>query len=534
MKNKAFTLIELLGVIVILSVLAVITVPLITSSITSSKQNLHDRQIEMIKNAAERYVTDNALTFNDNQVCVKTLKEEGYLKSESILDPNDQKREIDGCVKVNKTDNKYEYEYISICNLYVSSSGNDSTGTGYESKPYATIEKAYNVAEEKCTINLVNNITLSNTIIFNQNKNITLTGKDNAQKAITRSPSYKELIINNKSGTLTLKSITLNGNNVQSTNSMIKNSGRLLLKSNTKILYNISSSPIITNTSTLNIEETKINNNEFKGSNSGIIKNSGTITIKSGTFNANKSNAGGLIYNTNSVIINDGEFKNNNAVNGAVVQNRGTLTINNGTFNNNKALSSGGAVDNSQTVTVNNGTFSSNTAENGGAFNNTDVLTIHKGTISNNIAKKNGGAIADFRRLTIDDASITNNEANIGGGIYVGKTSNSSLNKTIIYSNKANESGGGIAVDNNQELKIKSLTKIDSNSAKVNGGGIYITNSSGTVTINDAIIKNNIANNQDGGICSNNGKVTTTNSSFICHNNSPRNSFDKSYSSLCN
>lgn len=533
MNNKAFTLTELLGVIVILSILAVITVPLITGSITSSKKNLHDRQIEMIKNAAERYVTDNALTFNDNQVCVKTLKDEGYLKNESILDPNNQSREIDGCVKVNKTGNNYEYEYISICELYVSSSGNDSTGNGYESKPFATIEKAYSVAEEKCTIYLVNNITLSNTITFDKNKKIILMGKDNVKKTITRSSSYKELIINNKSGQLTLKAITLNGNNIQSTNSMIKNGAKLVLGSNTLFVNNISSASPIINTSNLNIDDAKISNNKFTGSTGGIIKNSGTLTIESGTFKNNTSNAGGLIYNTNSVTINDGEFKDNNAINGAIVQNKDNLRINNGTFSNNTATSSGGVVDNSGTTTIKAGTFNLNTAKTGGVFNSTGTLTIENTTISDNTATKTGGALADFGRATINNVKVINNKANIGGGIYTGKNARSSINKAVISSNIANESGGGIAVEKNQDLAINSMTRIENNSAHVNGGGIYII-TSGTVKLNEAIVKKNSAKNQDGGICNNGGTVMISNNSFICYNNTPFNSFDKSYSSLCN
>ncbi len=114
MKTKAFTLIELLAVIVILSIIAIITVPVITSSITNSKDNLYNRQVDMITNAAERYVNDNAMTFTGTEIAVSELKSEGYLKNETIKNPKNGSA-MNGCVKISVSGKKYTYTYNESC-----------------------------------------------------------------------------------------------------------------------------------------------------------------------------------------------------------------------------------------------------------------------------------------------------------------------------------------------------------------------------------------------------------------------------------
>lgn len=67
MKKNAFTLVELLCVIVIISVLAIITIPLITNNLKSNKNSIYDSTVNKILSAT----TDWALKNTDN------LPEEG-------------------------------------------------------------------------------------------------------------------------------------------------------------------------------------------------------------------------------------------------------------------------------------------------------------------------------------------------------------------------------------------------------------------------------------------------------------------------
>jgi len=58
MKNKGFTLVEVIAVIVILSIIITITIPIIYNRIESSKEKTYDIQIKEIKRAAESWAGD--------------------------------------------------------------------------------------------------------------------------------------------------------------------------------------------------------------------------------------------------------------------------------------------------------------------------------------------------------------------------------------------------------------------------------------------------------------------------------------------
>ena len=115
MKNKGFTLIELLAVIVLIALIASISVPIIIIVINDSRVKSYDKQVEMIKDAAERYVNENALEFNGNQVSVQTLKNAGYLKDDKIKNPKKPSEELNGCVNITVSGNKNTYTYTESC-----------------------------------------------------------------------------------------------------------------------------------------------------------------------------------------------------------------------------------------------------------------------------------------------------------------------------------------------------------------------------------------------------------------------------------
>lgn len=63
MKKNGFTLVEIIGVIVILSILMVIIIPNITKSSTSAKIQIYRTKMETIKNGAILYAQDNYRLF---------------------------------------------------------------------------------------------------------------------------------------------------------------------------------------------------------------------------------------------------------------------------------------------------------------------------------------------------------------------------------------------------------------------------------------------------------------------------------------
>ena len=82
--KKGFTLAELLGVIVILSLIALITVPAITDTLQNDKIKLCNTQLEEIISAAKTWGADNLVKLPSSEgqtktVSLKTLSDYGYI-----------------------------------------------------------------------------------------------------------------------------------------------------------------------------------------------------------------------------------------------------------------------------------------------------------------------------------------------------------------------------------------------------------------------------------------------------------------------
>ena len=76
MKNKGFTLAELLGVIAILAVIAIITMPVIFGVVDNSRKNAFTRSVEEMKNVAvmdyNEYARSGEIIYNysdNNLIC---------------------------------------------------------------------------------------------------------------------------------------------------------------------------------------------------------------------------------------------------------------------------------------------------------------------------------------------------------------------------------------------------------------------------------------------------------------------------------
>ena len=89
MNKKGFTLVELLGVIVILSILALISIPIINSIVKDSQKQVKESNIDTILEAAYSYTLDEDIDIelpeNNNEsisITLDTLKKSGYLKKE--------------------------------------------------------------------------------------------------------------------------------------------------------------------------------------------------------------------------------------------------------------------------------------------------------------------------------------------------------------------------------------------------------------------------------------------------------------------
>ena len=114
MKKNAFTLIELLAIIVILSVLAFILIPTLKDSIDKAKKSAYDDQVNIIKGAAETYfINSNFRVDRDNPkvMYLNDIVSSGYIDAKKIVNPVTEDN-MTGCVLIKYYSRQYHYEYI--------------------------------------------------------------------------------------------------------------------------------------------------------------------------------------------------------------------------------------------------------------------------------------------------------------------------------------------------------------------------------------------------------------------------------------
>ena len=121
MKNKkGFTLVELIGVVILIGLIALIAIPSVDYVIKKTKDNAYDRTKDTLKDGLRNWVTDNKeLIYEDGEEIIVTLsdlKEQGYIEYDiknpktSICLANTMQFKITR-VKDNEKDT-YEYEFI--------------------------------------------------------------------------------------------------------------------------------------------------------------------------------------------------------------------------------------------------------------------------------------------------------------------------------------------------------------------------------------------------------------------------------------
>ena len=119
MKNKAFTLIELLGVILILGLLVLIAFPPLLSKIKNSKSKISEATKLLIIDATKDYINDNENNFektNGMTYCIpiSTLIENNYL-NENLKDENLNNIKATKKIKLIYNNNNFNYEIVDSC-----------------------------------------------------------------------------------------------------------------------------------------------------------------------------------------------------------------------------------------------------------------------------------------------------------------------------------------------------------------------------------------------------------------------------------
>ncbi len=392
---------------------------------------------------------------------------------------------------------------VAYQNVYVSSSGNDSSGNGSSSKPYASIAKAYTKVKSGGQVILLSNLTQTSQANFNTSgKSVTLKSNGSSIYTITRGSGLTTGSIINfyNSSTTTVTNIKFNGNNVSA-------SKPLLISSNSATV-NLNSGVTIQNAL----------NTATSSAGGFSVHSSSTLNINGATITSNKSNnqgagvyVSGASLNFNSGTISNNSFTTSNGSGAGILGWQATVNIKGGTISGNTATAEGGGIwvgGNSGKMTFNMtaGTITGNKANGSGGgiliANDSNVAntkaTISGGTIKSNKTDVVGGGIAT-RRSTINygNAQVTNNTATSGGGIAVWLNSNFTINSGTIQSNTATSTGGGIVV-NSSTLTINN-GNITNNISSDLGGGIAAWNSA-KIYFKGGYVQNNTSANNGGGI----------------------------------
>lgn len=136
-KKNGFTLVEVLGILVLLAILVLIVTTVITRNVKDSKQKMREEQLQSIELAAKNWATNHLEFLPENPgkysyVSVGTLKLGGYI-DDNLLDPVTNKCiPNDVQIKITKVDEIYVY---TIQNKDSINYGNNCSGYDYDINP---------------------------------------------------------------------------------------------------------------------------------------------------------------------------------------------------------------------------------------------------------------------------------------------------------------------------------------------------------------------------------------------------------------
>ena len=112
-NNKAFTLIELLAVVTILTIISLVITPVIDKNVKKSKDQTYKAQIENIRMAGEAYYADNILlkpTENTSStITLEQLINEGYISNKRNNPKTGKPFTENIYIELKNTNGKYEY-----------------------------------------------------------------------------------------------------------------------------------------------------------------------------------------------------------------------------------------------------------------------------------------------------------------------------------------------------------------------------------------------------------------------------------------
>ena len=332
--------------------------------------------------------------------------------------------------------------------IYVSEGGDDTSGKGSQAKPFATMQKAFDLIQ---TLNSTVSYTvhISGTVKGKSElsadvsaQKISITGTTDAKLAgDTSSSSY---LIVSCSAPVEITNVTLTNNRASAI--YVKSGANVTLGKGAAVFNNnftvggvdIASGGKLTMKSGATISENK--NQTGGGGGGGGVRNKGTFIMEGGTISGNyvslDKEHGGGVYSSGTFIMKDGEISGNytsttysNGNGGGVYIAGGTFEMTGGTISGNRASSAGAGggvyVGSGCTFTMSGGTISGNTAIKGSGI---IAYTSFNMSGAAKIAEDNDVYLANHSVIRIaDDLTAQSPVATITHYTYAEKSSVISL-----------------------------------------------------------------------------------------------------------
>lgn len=325
-------------------------------------------------------------------------------------------------------------------------------------------------------------------------------------------------------------------------------------------------------TCVINLKGGKISNNKVWGRGAGIhINTGGDLELNGTEITGNEANVGpnlsystvsktGNVYTWTTPVSADNDTEDT-GYGGGILIDSGSCTMNTGSLSGNYAQVGGGGIGlvminmaskgyfldvRVAKFILNAGTVSDNESDGDGAgiylmknkaqeawqklsqedqnalkaeapttvdeiLNGVPEIVLAGGALSNNIAQNNGGgAFQDTNTNLIinEGAELSQNQSKkSGGGVYVSNGS-AEINGGILQNNSAGENGGALFVNGNVTITEDSQVSLNNNTATESGGGIYMVSGKFEVKGRATIGNNSATNGNGGGIYQGGGTFT--------------------------
>ena len=124
MKNKGFTLVELLAVVAVLILLITVITPKVINQLSTSEEVTRQEQINTLIDIAKIYTNENTDKLPEEDkapislITIEELKQAGLINKSQIIDPK-TKEQMTGCIRITIENNNYKYTYNNNCNKTV-------------------------------------------------------------------------------------------------------------------------------------------------------------------------------------------------------------------------------------------------------------------------------------------------------------------------------------------------------------------------------------------------------------------------------